>query len=63
MPERRLSTNEIAAHPGGNPDTFHKWITPKSIPALKVDHLWPFMASDMDEWVRIGKSARDEHRE
>jgi excisionase family DNA binding protein len=59
MPKRWLSVAEIAAHLGVNPDTIYKWITRKSIYAYHVRRLWKFMASEMNEWIRVGKSGTD----
>jgi excisionase family DNA binding protein len=56
MNERWLSVAEIAAHLGVNPDTIHKWIDRKGLPAHKVGRLWKFMISEVDAWVRAGRS-------
>ncbi len=55
--ERWLSVDEIAAHLGVNPDTIYKWIERRKLPAHKVGRLWKFKASEVDEWVRLGKAA------
>lgn len=55
--ERWLSVDEIAAHLGVNPDTVYKWIERKKLPAHKVGRLWKFKATEVDEWVRLGKAA------
>ncbi len=60
MNERWLSVDEIAAHLGVNPDTIYKWIERKKLPAHKVGRLWKFMASEVNEWVRGGKVAKQE---
>lgn len=57
--ERWLSVDEIAAHMGVNPDTVYKWIERKRLPAHKMGRLWKFKASEVDEWVRQGKAARE----
>lgn len=57
-PERWLSVDEIAAHLGVNPDTVYKWIDRKSLPAHKVGRLWKFQASEVDQWVRKGKTGK-----
>ena len=59
MAERWLSVDEIAAHLGVNPDTIYKWITRKSMPAHKVGRLWKFLASEVDQWVRGGKTGEN----
>lgn len=59
MPERWLSVDKITAHIGGNPDTIHKWITRKSMPAHKIGRLWKFLASDVDLWVKTGVAGKE----
>ena len=58
MPERWLSVDEIAAHLGVNSDTIYEWTTRKRMPAHKVGRLWKFLASEVDEWVKGGRSAQ-----
>ena len=55
--------DEIAAHLGVNPDTIYKWIERKRLPAHKVGRLWKFMATEVDQWVRQGKTAEDASKE
>ena len=57
MQERWLSVEEIAAHLGVNPDTIYKWITRKGMPAHKLERLWKFLASEVDQWVKGGHAA------
>lgn len=54
--ERWLSVVQVAAHLGVNRDTIYKWIERKKMPAHKVGRLWKFKASEVDQWVRAGKS-------
>jgi excisionase family DNA binding protein len=59
MHERWLSVEEIAAHLGVNPDTIYKWIGRKKMPAHKLGRLWKFLASEVDQWVKAGRAAKD----
>ena len=55
-----LSVDEIAAHLGGvNPGTVYKWIERKKLPAHKVGRLWKFQVSEVNDWVRAGKTAEN----
>lgn len=56
-PEPWSSLEEIALHLGVSQDTVHRWIRQRKMPAHKVGHLWKFKASEVDEWVRVGKAA------
>jgi excisionase family DNA binding protein len=55
--ERWASLEEVAEYLGVNKDTIRHWIKRKSIPAHKVGRLWKFKLSEVDEWVKSGKSA------
>ena len=59
MTERWLSVDEIAVHLGVNPDMIYKWITRKSMPALKLGRLWTFLASEVDQRVKGGIAAQE----
>ena len=51
--------NEAAAHLGVTKDTIRNWIKRTDIPAHKIGKLWKFKLSELDEWVKSGKSAID----
>ena len=53
-PERWYSLEEIAEHLGVSKDTVHRWIRNREMPAHKLDQLWKFKVSEVDEWVRRG---------
>ena len=38
-------------------DTIRNWIKKTDIPAHKIGRLWKFKFSEVDEWVKSGKSA------
>lgn len=48
---------EIAAYLGVNKDTIRNWIKKTDIPAHKVGRQWKFKLSEVDAWVKSGKSA------
>ena len=44
-----------------NKDSIRNWIKKESgIPAHKIGKQWKFKKSELDEWVRSGKSAIDD---
>ncbi|UFJ40407.1 helix-turn-helix domain-containing protein [Brevibacillus humidisoli] len=57
--ERWSSLEEVAEYLGVNKDTVRNWIKKQSIPACKIGKLWKFKLSEIDEWVKSGKSALD----
>ena len=59
MAERWLSVEEISAHLGVSTDAVYKWIYRKKMPAHKVGRLWKFLASEIDQWVKAGRAAKD----
>ena len=58
--ENWVSIDEAAKHLGVNKDTIRNWIKKQNgIPAHKIGKLWKFKLSELDEWVKSGKSAID----
>ena len=55
--EKWSSLEEVADYLGVNKDTIRNWIKKQSIPAHKIGKLWKFKLSEVDEWVKSGKSA------
>lgn len=55
--EKWSSLDETAEHIGVSKDTVRNWIKKGNIPAHKVGRLWKFKLSEVDEWIRSGKSA------
>ncbi len=48
---------EAAAHLGVAKDTVRNWIRKTDIPAHKIGKLWKVKLSELDDWVKSGKSA------
>ena len=55
--EKWSSLEETAEYLGVTKDTIRSWIKKTDIPAQKVGRLWKFKFSEVDEWVKSGKSA------
>ena len=55
--ENWISLEEAAKHLGVTKDSIGNWIKKTYIPAHKIGKLWKFKKSELDEWVRSGKSA------
>jgi len=59
MNEKWSSLEEIADYLGVTKDTIRNWIKKSNIPAHKIGRQWKFKLSEVDEWVKSGKSAID----
>lgn len=55
--EKWVGIEEIALHLDVNKDTIRNWIKKTDIPAHRVGRQWKFKLSEVDEWVKSGKSA------
>ena len=55
--EKWIGVEEAADYLGVTKDTIRKWIKKTDIPAHKIGKLWKFKCSELDEWVKSGKSA------
>jgi len=58
-PEKWCGLEYMAAHLGVNKDTIRNWIRKTEIPAHKVGRQWKFKISEVEEWIKSGKSAID----
>lgn len=56
-PERWLNMEEIANYLGVSRDTIRSWIRKNSIPNYKVGRQYKFRISEVDAWIKSGKSA------
>ena len=52
-----IGVEEAAAYLGVNKETIRNWIKKTDIPAHRIGKLWKFKRSELDEWVKSGKSA------
>ena len=55
--EKWIGIEDAAKHLGVTKDTIRNWIKKTDIPACKIGKLWKFKLSELDEWVKSGKSA------
>ena len=55
--ENWISISEAAEHLGVTVDSIRNWIKKTDIPAHRIGKLWKFKKSELDEWVKSGKSA------
>lgn len=51
------SLEEVSVYLGVNKDTIRNWIKKTDIPAHKIGRQWKFKLSEVDVWVKSGKSA------
>ena len=52
-----IGLDEAAEYLGIKPVTLRKWIKEeKEVPAHKIGRLWKFKCSELDDWVKSGKS-------
>lgn len=52
-----IGTEEAATYLGVTKDTVRNWIKKTDIPAHKIGKLWKFKRSELDTWIKSGKSA------
>lgn len=55
--ERWIDVEEAATYLGVTPETVRAWVKQKDMPARKIGRRWKFKLSEIDEWVKSGKSA------
>ena len=56
--EKWIGLEEAAKFLDIKPATLREWIKKDNgIPARKIGRLWKFKCSELDEWVKSGKSA------
>ena len=55
--DKWCSLEENAEYLGVTKDTIRNWIKKTDIPAHKIGRLWKFKLTEVDEWVKSGKSA------
>lgn len=52
-----ISLEDAANYLGVKKETVRSWIKKTDIPAHKIGKLWKFKKSELDVWVKSGKSA------
>ena len=52
-----VGLEEVATYLDVNKDTVRNWIKKTDIPAHKIGRQWKFKISEVDSWVKSGKSA------
>lgn len=55
--EKWSSLEYVAEYLGVNKDTVRNWIKKTDIPAHRIGRQWKFKLSEIDAWVKSGKSA------
>lgn len=56
--DKWISIEEAAEYLGIKPVTLRSWIrNGKDVPAQKIGKKWKFKCSELDTWVKSGKSA------
>ena len=55
--DKWCSLEETADYLGVTKDTVRNWIKETDIPAHKIGRLWKFKLTEVDDWVKSGKSA------
>ena len=55
--DKWCSLEETAEYLAVTKDTIRNWIKKTDIPAHKIGRLWKFKLTEVDEWVKSGKSA------
>lgn len=58
--DKWINLEEAADYLSVNKDTIRNWIRKDNgIPAHKIGKLWKFKKSELDAWIKSGKSAID----
>lgn len=58
--DKWIGIKDTAEYLGVNKDSIRNWIKKESgIPAHKIGKQWKFKKSELDAWVKSGKSAID----
>ena len=57
--DKWINLEEAAEYLSVNKDTIRNWIRKDTgIPAHKIGKLWKFKKSELDEWIKSGKSGK-----
>lgn len=52
-----IGIEEAAAYLGIKKETLRTWLKRTDVPAHRIGKLWKFKRSELDQWVKSGKSA------
>lgn len=52
-----IGIEEAAKYMGVTKETIRNWIKKTDIPAHKIGKLWKFQKSELEKWIKSGKSA------
>ena len=52
-----ISIEDASIYLGVSKDTVRNWIKKTDIPAHKIGKAWKFKKSELDEWIKSGRSA------
>ena len=57
--DKWLGIEEVAQYLGVNKDSIRNWIkrADTGIPAHKIGRQWKFKRSELDDWIKSGKSS------
>jgi excisionase family DNA binding protein len=55
--EKWSSLKDVTDYLGVSREAIFKWIDNRGLPAHKVGRLWKFKISEIDAWIRSGKSS------
>ena len=55
--ENYISIEDAALFLNIKPVTLRKWIKEKRVPAYKIGKQWKFKQTELENWVKSGKSA------
>lgn len=55
--EKWVGIEEAAQYMDVTKDTVRNWIKKTDIPAHKIGKLWKFKKSELDMWIKSGRSA------
>jgi excisionase family DNA binding protein len=54
-----IGINDAAHYLGVSTETIRNWIKKTDIPAHRIGKLWKFKQSELDNWIKSGRSAME----
>lgn len=55
--DKWIGMDETSEYLGVSKETLRNWIKKTDIPASRVGKCWKFKKSELDEWIKSGRSA------